>query len=128
MSAQVNRPNAERRREAKRAYKESYRPMGVFQIRNLSNGKRYVGSSVNLPAIFNRMRMVLKTNGHVKEPVLQREWNELGEEAFVFEVLEELEPPDAPGWDPREDLDALEQLWLEQLQPYGERGYNRRPR
>jgi hypothetical protein len=24
------------------------------------------------------------------------------------------------------DLDALEEAWLEQLQPFGERGYNRK--
>ncbi len=46
----------------------------------------------------------------------------------MFETLEELTPPEGPGWDPTDDLAALEQLWLEQLEPYGEKGYNRRPK
>ncbi|REJ77213.1 MAG: GIY-YIG nuclease family protein [Acidobacteria bacterium] len=102
--------------------------MGVFQIRNLESGRVYVASSPNLPAIFNRMRMTLNTNGHLKEPELQQDWNQYGEDAFVFEVLEELEAPEAPGVDVRDDLQAMEQLWLEELRPWGERGYNRPPR
>ena len=39
------------------------------------------------------------------------------------------EPPaDQPEWKPDDDLAALEALWLEELSPYGERGYNRPPR
>jgi hypothetical protein len=32
------------------------------------------------------------------------------------------------GSDPGEDLQALKELWLEKLEPYDERGYNRRPK
>jgi hypothetical protein len=117
--------NAERK-AIKREYKESYRPAGVFQVRNTTNGRILVSSSPNLPAIFNRLRMQLDSGMYVLHPDLQSDWRTLGANAFVFEVLEELEPPDAPGWDPREDLEALETLWLEQLQPYDEKGYNRR--
>jgi len=31
---------------------------------------------------------------------------------------------DLPGYDPRDDLRALEALWLDRLQPHGERGYH----
>jgi hypothetical protein len=116
------------RKSIKREYKESYRPAGVFQIRNTTNGKVLVGSSANLPAIFNRLRMQLDAGGYLMSPELQRDWKTLGAGAFVFEVLEELTPPEGPGWDPRDDLAALEALWLEQLAPYEEKGYNRRPR
>lgn len=99
--------------------------MGVFQVRNTVTGKLLIDSSVNLPAMFNRLRMQLATGAHVKHRDLQSDWNELGENAFAFEVLEELEPPDAPGYDPSADLKAMLELWLEQLEPFGERGYNR---
>jgi hypothetical protein len=116
------------RKALKREYKESYRPAGVFRLRNTVSGRVLVGSSANLPAMWNRLRLQLDGGTHVLHPELQRDWKALGAAAFVFEVLEELEPPEGPGWDPREDLTVLEALWLEQLSPYDERGYNRRPR
>jgi hypothetical protein len=122
------KPSNADRKAAKREYKESYRPAGVFQLRNTIDGRLFVGSSANLPAISNRLRMQLDAGNYVMLPELQRDWKELGGAAFVFETLEELEPPEGPGWDPSDDLAALEQLWLEQLEPYDEKGYNRRPK
>ena len=116
------------RRALKREYKESHRPMGVFQVRNTRNDRILVDSSVNLPGIFNRLRTQLRMGSYLKQADLQSDWDQLGEDAFAFEVLEELEPPDGPGYDPSGDLAALLELWLEQLQPYGERGYNRPPK
>lgn len=116
------------RKAIKREYKESYRPAGVFQLRNTATGKVLVGSSANLPAISNRLRMQLDAGTDLMHPELQRDWKALGGAGFAFEVLEELTPPEGPGWDPADDLRALESLWLEQLAPYGEKGYNRRPK
>jgi len=50
----------------------------------------------------------------------------LGEEKFAFEVLEELPERDNPNYDYSSDLETLEDLWLEKLEPYGESGYNER--
>jgi hypothetical protein len=116
------------RKAIKREYKESYRPAGVYQLRNTATGRTFVGSSPNLPAMFNRLRMQLDAGNYVMLPELQRDWKTFGADAFVFETLEELEPPEGPGWDPSEDLAALEKLYLEQIEPYGEKGYNRRPK
>ena len=33
-----------------------------------------------------------------------------------------------PGYNPADDLKALEQLWLDKLSPFDERGYNARPK
>lgn len=119
---------AEQRREAKRIYKEGHRPMGVFRVRNKVDGRVLVGSSVNLPATFNKLRMQLATGSYLMHPELQQDWKQLGEDAFELEVVAELDPPESPDSDPRADLAALEALWLEELEPYGERGYNRPPR
>jgi hypothetical protein len=116
------------RKAIKRGYKESYRPAGVYQLRNTASGRIFVGSSPNLPAVFNRLRLQLDAGDYVMLPELQRDWKALGGDAFVFETLEELQPPEGPGWDPSGDLAVLERLWLEQLEPYGEKGYNRRPK
>ena len=37
-----------------RQYKETRRPMGVFQVRNKVDGKVMIGVSVDLPAMLNR--------------------------------------------------------------------------
>ena len=111
------------KKELKQEYKQSHRPMGVYQIRNLTNDKVLVGASLNLPGIFNRQKSQLKTGGHQSKN-LQADWHEFGEEQFAFEILDELTPREDPAHDYRPDLAFLEELWLEQLQPYGERGYN----
>ena len=109
-----------------REYKESRRPMGVYRVRNTANGKSLVGSSLNLPAILNRHRAQLEMGLHANR-ALQRDWIEFGPEAFEFETLDTLKPPDQPGYDPSEDLRVLEEMWLEKLLPYDDRGYNGRP-
>ncbi len=97
--------------------------MGVFQIRNMANEKMFVGSALNLPGIFNRHRLELRMGSH-KNLKLQTEWNEFGADKFAFEILDELTPVSDPLHDYREDLEQLEDLWLEKLQPYSEQGYN----
>lgn len=46
---------------------------------------------------------------------------------FVFEILEVVTVKDDPNFNLSDEVKLLEQLWLEKLQPYGERGYNTRP-
>jgi len=36
-------------------------------------------------------------------------------------------PDDQPDYDASDDLRVLEELWVDRLQPFGERGYGRRP-
>lgn len=64
---------------------------GIYSILNLQNGKRYIGSSVNL---YNRLHEHwhnLKNNkSHNK--YLQSAWNKYSEENFLFNILEFCEP------------------------------------
>jgi Family of unknown function (DUF6150) len=110
-----------------REYKESQRPMGVYQVRNTVNGKLLVGASVDLPSILNRHRADLRMGGH-RNHELQNDWNEFGAEAFEFEILDTLTPPELPDYKPKDDLQALEELWLDKLSPFEERGYNVKPK
>ncbi|MDX2044950.1 MAG: GIY-YIG nuclease family protein [Acidobacteriota bacterium] len=107
----------------KKEYQQSHTPMGVFQIRNVVNERVFVGKALNLPGIFNRHRLELRMGSH-KNLKLQAEWNEFGADKFAFEILDELTPVSDPLHDYREDLEQLEDLWLEKLQPYSEQGYN----
>ena len=97
-----------------RAYKESVRPMGVYRVRNTKSGRAIVAASRDLPSALNRQRAQLRMNGH-PDKALQKEWGTSGVDAFVFEVLDTLEPIDQPGYDPTDDLDALERMWVERL-------------
>jgi len=114
---------SDKKKELKKEYKQKGNPMGVYQIRNLVNDKVLVGATLNLPGILNRHKFQLKMGNHQNQ-TLQAEWQEFGAESFAFEILDELTPRKAPGRDYREDLAFLEELWLEKLQPYGDRGYN----
>jgi hypothetical protein len=114
---------SDRKTELKREYKLNHRPVGVYQIRNLANEKVFIGASLDLPGIFNRHKFQLKMGNHPNR-ALQADWNELGAEGFVFEILDEITPKE--GLDYREDLAILEELWLEKSQPYEDRGYNKK--
>ncbi len=107
------------RKAAIRAYGEGARPMGIFRVRNAARGASLVGPSKDLPAMLNRQRAQLRGHAHVNRE-LQRDWDELGAEAFAFEVLDTLEPRDTPGYDPAEELRALLELWREKLIASGE--------
>ena len=111
------------KKAAKLAYKASRRPIGVYLIRNLVSDKVFVGSSMDLTAIFNRIRFQLAAGAHTNKE-LEADWKRLGAAKFEFEVAEELVPREDPNFDYKSELELLEDLWLEKLQPYGERGYN----
>ncbi len=104
------------RKALTREYKESKRPMGVYCVRNKVSRKTLIGTSINLPAILNRHQAQLRMGVHDIR-ALQKDWNKLGAEAFEFEALDFLTPPDDPAYDPADDLRALEQLWREKLSP-----------
>jgi len=99
------------------------KPAGVFQIKNTANGKVLLGSSLNLEGPLNGHRFMLKIGSHHNK-VLQQEWNEYGEEHFLFEILETVKVKDDPNFNLRDELTLLEMIWLEKLQPFGEQGYN----
>jgi hypothetical protein len=112
------------RKEARRQYKETPRPAGVFAVRNTVDGKVLVGSSVNVPGMLNRVRFQLQ-DGSAPFPELQADWTRLGESAFAFEVLDTLEPSDDPTADPADDLAELVDVWLDKLALPAEKLYQR---
>ena len=111
------------RKELNREYLERVKPSGVFQVKNLANGKVLLGSSLNLDGSLNKHRFMLKIGSHTNK-ALQADWNEFGPGQFVLEVLEEVQRRDDPSFNLSDELALLEMVWLEKLQPVGERGYN----
>jgi group I intron endonuclease len=114
---------AKSRRELNREYTERVKPAGVYQVKNLANDKVLLGSSLNLEGPLNRHKFMLKIGSHTNK-ALQNDWNELGPEQFAFEILEEVKVKDDSNFNLKDELTLLEMIWLEKLQPFGERGYN----
>jgi hypothetical protein len=110
--------------ELKRWYKENPPEGGVYQIRNKQNGKILVRSNANFNGGFNRDKLELNA-GNSRFTNLQAEWARLGEEQFVFEILDKYLPKDEDTLEQRrKELLLLEEMWREKLQPYGEKGYH----
>ncbi|MCK6606505.1 MAG: GIY-YIG nuclease family protein [Ignavibacteriaceae bacterium] len=109
----------------KRESKELKTPMGVYQIKNLVNGKVFIGSAYNVPGKLNGHQFTLKIGSHIN-PDLQKEYNQFGAGNFEFGMLDELKYKEDPDYNYKEDLKFLEEAWIEKLQPFGEKGYNRR--
>ncbi|MDR3667002.1 MAG: GIY-YIG nuclease family protein [Ignavibacteriaceae bacterium] len=110
--------------EIKKKYKQTLTPMGVFQIKNIVNGKIFIGSNKNLTARKNRFDMEFSFETMTDE-ILLNDLRQYGKEKFLFEVLDYLEPKEDPAYNYTDDLKTLEELWIEKLQPFNERGYNK---
>lgn len=110
------------RKEIIRKYKETPRPMGVYRMFNKTNGKTLIATSRDHNAALNRHRAQLRMGGH-RNRELQNDWNDMGPDAFEFEILDTLSPSDLPDYDPTEDLRQLEAMWLEKLAPTGDSTY-----
>lgn len=112
------------RKEMIKEYKNTLRPMGIVQVKNLKNGRVYLMPSLNTRGTINSIRFQLNMGSFLPSPGLARDWKEMGEQGFMIEVLDELKPVDDPAYDYGDDLKALETMWLEKLKPFGERGYH----
>lgn len=109
----------------KTQYKNALQPMGVYRVTNAANGKVLIGSSTRVSTIWNSILFQLQADAFTVRD-LQQDFRMHGEGKFAFDIVDYLEPKkDAePGHDYSDELKTLEQLWLDNLQPYGDKGYN----
>ncbi|MBI9075281.1 MAG: metalloregulator ArsR/SmtB family transcription factor [Desulfatibacillum sp.] len=117
----------DRRKALKQEYLETFTAPGICKITNKVNGKIFLAGSLNVEALARRHRSELKLGSHRNEELLY-DYRELGDENFSFEVLESVEQHKDPAYDYAKDVAVLLDLWLEKLQPYGDKGYNRAPK
>ncbi|MEI8203304.1 MAG: GIY-YIG nuclease family protein [Bacteroidota bacterium] len=113
------------RKELKEEYKQMKYQMGVFQIRNTLNGKVFVSSSLDLKAIWHQQKLQLNFGNHSNE-ALQKDWTALGAENFVYEILDEVKEIEGKEINYAKEVKALEEMMKDELQPFDEKGYNRR--
>ena len=80
---------------------------GIYMIINLINGKKYIGSSINIRHRLWGHRATLRHNKHYNN-LLQRAWNKYGEENFDFSILEKC---------PEEKRFERKQYYVDSLHP-----------
>lgn len=88
---------------------------GVYKITCAVDGRLYIGSSFCISVRWKEHRYQLGLGVH-RSRHLQRAWNKYGADAFTFEVLQ------YEG--DRDRREALEQHFLDTLQPFGAKGFN----
>lgn len=80
---------------------------GIYEIVNLVNGKRYVGSAANLVHRWRQHRCELGKGRH--NPILQRAWVKYGPDGFAFRVIEHIVD--------KQNLIEREQHYIDALKP-----------
>ena len=80
----------------------------VYTIKNIRTGDQYIGSTVSLRFRRNQHLSKLRRNKGA-HPRLQANWNEFGEAAFEFQILEIVQNPS--------ELKDREQVWIDRLKP-----------
>ncbi len=91
---------------------------GIYQIINKVNGKRYIGSAVNIKTRWSQHISDLRKKKHHSRQ-LQNSWNKYGENNFVFSVL---------LYCSKKSLIYNEQIMLDKYQSANPSfGYNMRP-
>lgn len=82
--------------------------LGIYAITNTHTQERYIGSSSLVSARLSQHRLLLRKGKHTAKR-LQRAWNQYGEEAFQFDVLERIAS--------HQLLETVEQQYLDREQP-----------
>ena len=91
---------------------------GIYLITNTNNGKKYVGSAINLSKRWNNHRNDLRQGVHHNRH-LQNAWNKYSESSFSFSILE---------FTSNDDLITREQYYIDLLDATNPNfGYNINP-
>lgn len=79
----------DRKKELKELYKNMKTDMGVFAIKSINTNRCYIETSHDLKSAMNSAKFKLNFGNHPNKE-LQKDWKEQGEQAFRFEILEQL--------------------------------------
>nr|DAL94186.1 MAG TPA: intron associated endonuclease [Caudoviricetes sp.] len=88
---------------------------GIYYIKNLINGKYYIGQSYDIEQRWRREKMYLRSDKTAWNAHLQNAWKKYGEDNFEFAVIEECTI---------ENLDEREAYWIQFFDSF-HNGYNK---
>ena len=77
------------RKAAVTAWKDRKSVPGIYAIRCMPTGERWLGQAADLATVQNRHWFALRMGSHTNR-VLQAAWTQHGADALVFEVVEHL--------------------------------------
>lgn len=113
------------RKELQEEYKQIKYKIGVYHIKNTLNGKLFIGSTLDLKAVWYVQQLKLDTGLH-ENPELQNDWTQQGSHNFEYQIVEELDQDQTKPENIARELKALETMVLEEKQPYQPNGYMRK--
>lgn len=111
-----------RKKELKQQAKELSPTAGILMVTNTVNGKYFIDSTANIKRL-NGLKFELKM-GSLLNKQLVGDWNAYGEDAFTFEVLESIKTEGKSPYQVKTEVAEAKDKWLNEKQPYGDRGYN----
>lgn len=103
------------RKAALRAYKERKPRPGAYAVRHVASGRAWVDATPDVDTRKNGLWHSLNDGRHLDRG-LQAAWQEHGESAFAYEVLEVIEDEMDPVF-LKDALKALKARWADRLKP-----------
>ena len=113
------------KKELKKDYKIQKQPAGLFAVKNKVDNKIFIGISINLPAKLRGINFELDSGSHGYHK-LADDYNRLGKDNFEITVLDQIEIKDETDKELRNELETLEEIWVEKLKSEGVTFYNKR--
>ncbi|MFZ3033220.1 MAG: GIY-YIG nuclease family protein [Parvibaculum sp.] len=104
----------EQKRQIVRDYKEQKPTPGIFAVRCLITGERWLGPSRNLEAQQNGIWFQLRLGNH-RVKAMQAAWNTHGEDNLVYEIVEAFEDEDLTPYLRQSILKERLAYWREEL-------------
>ena len=88
--------------------------MGIFSFKNIINDKVLIDHSLDIMAKWNRDKMELGLGKH-RNNNFQKDWNQYGQDKFVFEILCELKKKEGDSVNYQKELQILEKMVIEEF-------------
>jgi hypothetical protein len=111
------------KKELKNEYKQIKLRRGIFQIINKVDNKIYLQTTSDIERAFSSDLFQLKFGMH-SNTNLQNDWNNLGEEAFEFSILDEYKPTDeATPTQIKREINELLKMHKEEMTANGQMLY-----
>jgi hypothetical protein len=113
------------KKELIKEYKNKKHPAGLFAVKNKPENKMFIGTSLNLPAKLRGITFELEMGSHAFSN-LAEDYKRLGKDNFEIFVLDEIEAKDETERELKNELETLENMWVEKLKAEGVVFYNKK--